>query len=159
MKKWYDCYNGMYENENVINGFCGKNSFLSNFFPCPIERNGKIYKSLESAYQASKYDSLPYIQNLFINASAYEAKKLSKENIYNYAEFDSRKVIIMKELLRKKFFETNLSPLLKNTGKKTLIEYNWWNDTFWGVTNKGGHNFLGVCLMEVRTELNKKNNV
>ena len=35
------------------------------------------------------------------------------------------------------------------------IEGNTWNDTFWGVCNGQGQNWLGKILMLVRSELNK----
>ena len=37
-----------------IDDFRGKYFFLSNFYPCPVEYEGKTYQSSEAAFQAAK---------------------------------------------------------------------------------------------------------
>ncbi len=45
--------------------------------------------------------------------------------------------------------------MLVMTGVEELVEINTWNDTFWGVCNSEGSNFLGEILMKVRREINE----
>jgi predicted NAD-dependent protein-ADP-ribosyltransferase YbiA (DUF1768 family) len=42
---------------------------------------------------------------------------------------------------------------LDATGDRKLVEGNYWHDTFWGVCNGVGENYLGEILMHVRQEL------
>ncbi len=39
---------------SVVKGFQGRYRFLSNFYPYPVEFEGRKYLSSEAAYQASK---------------------------------------------------------------------------------------------------------
>lgn len=64
---------------------------------------------------------------------------------------------IMRELTRKKFSHPSFAKKLLDTGDIVIEETNYWHDTFWGVCNGIGENWLGKILMEVREEL--KNNV
>jgi predicted NAD-dependent protein-ADP-ribosyltransferase YbiA (DUF1768 family) len=56
----------------------------------------------------------------------------------------------MFNILRIKFTDTDLKNQLINTGTKELIEGNWWNDTFWGISKGIGENWLGKTLMAIR---------
>jgi predicted NAD-dependent protein-ADP-ribosyltransferase YbiA (DUF1768 family) len=40
-----------------------------------------------------------------------------------------------------------------DTGKRFLMEGNYWKDTYWGVCNGDGDNRLGEMLMRVRREI------
>lgn len=148
--RWDQCVVGMYEDGSTINGFCGRNSFLSNFYESPLTRNGLTFNNLESAYQAAKYDDQPNIARYFSGVSADYAKKLSKSLPYDYITFERRKKRVMKELLYLKFLNPILRQRLRMTTPKNLIEYNWWNDAYWGTTVSGGRNVLGIMLMELR---------
>ena len=61
----------------------------------------------------------------------------------------------MKAVLGLKFTDLELSEKLLATGDAELIEGNHWNDTFWGVCDGVGKNWLGILLMEIREELKK----
>jgi predicted NAD-dependent protein-ADP-ribosyltransferase YbiA (DUF1768 family) len=66
------------------------------------------------------------------------------------------KVKLMFVLVTEKFKQNpELKQKLLETGNQELIEGNTWNDTFWGVCNGQGQNWLGKILMLVRSELNK----
>ena len=61
---------------------------------------------------------------------------------------------VMYEIVRAKFRQNKLlKMLLLQTGTRTLVEGNWWNDTYWGVCKGKGENKLGQILMRVREEL------
>ena len=66
------------------------------------------------------------------------------------------KVKLMFDLVTEKFKQNpELKQKLLETGNQELIEGNTWNDTFWGVCNGQGQNWLGKILMLVRSEINK----
>lgn len=56
----------------------------------------------------------------------------------------------MRELLKQKFAKEPFRTWLLNTGNEQLVEGNTWGDTFWGVCNGKGKNYLGALLMEIR---------
>ena len=59
----------------------------------------------------------------------------------------------MKSLIREKFENPFLRPLLLATGEKKLTLGNKWNDTFWGVCRGNGKNWLGIILTEIREKI------
>lgn len=130
----------------IIDRFRGEYAFLSNFNTC-FEHG----KSVEHFYQASKaINSKDYLK--IINAdSPVDAKRLSK-TIQIRPDWDSIKLTVMEELLRRKFIISKFSTLLLATGNAMLIEGNSHGDTFWGICDNIGHNHLGRLLMKTRDE-------
>lgn len=137
---------------NVISGFTGEYRWLSNFYSAQILYRGCIYPTVEHAYQAAKcvYENDRF--SIQIAKTPGEAKRLGKK-IDCRANWNKKKLGVMRELLYRKFSEKNLRGMLLRTGKKRLIEENSWKDTFWGKCNGEGENHLGKLLMEVREEL------
>lgn len=153
--RWSRCTQDMRNTKTNIRGFCASNAFLSNFYLHPVIRAGVEYTSTESAYQAAKYDDQPDIQKLFIGVSPDESKKLVSIYPNDAAAFSKRRVAVMRELLVTKFTDPDLRSRLLATGTKLLEEYNWWGDTYWGITKTGGSNQLGLLLMELRQQINE----
>jgi len=58
----------------------------------------------------------------------------------------------MEFVLQQKFSHPELLAMLLATGDMELIEYNDWDDTYWGVCNGVGENNLGKLLMRIREE-------
>ena len=135
--------------KKMINKFTDKYQFLSNFYPCKIEYQGKLYHSVEAAYQAQK---CPEEADRFVNISAKEAKKLGKK-VKLRQNWNKIKVGVMYDLLKLKFTDPDLKQQLLETKNKELVEDNWWHDTYWGVCNGVGQNILGKLLMRIRDEL------
>ena len=146
---------------NGIYGFFGDYRFLSNFWYVEVEMDGEYYPSTEHAYQAAKsldHDirrqfrfKLKYKDGEPIESTPTcgEAKRLSKK-IKLREDWEDVKVDVMRDLLYKKFANSELQNKLLATGDDYLEETNHWNDTFWGVCNDKGLNTLGNLLMEVR---------
>lgn len=65
-------------------------------------------------------------------------------------DWDEVRVDIMIELLLQKFRQTDLKARLLETGDKILVEGNDWQDTYWGICQNRGKNFLGRSLMKIR---------
>ena len=134
-----------------IREFRDENRFLSNFWPCDVLFEGKVYPSSENAYQAAKCANIED-RAKFIGISAAEAKKLGKD-IAIRADWDSVKDDIMKAIVLDKFSRNEeLRDKLIATGDTRLVEGNSWDDTYWGVdlASGKGDNRLGRILMETR---------
>jgi len=134
---------------NVIDSFSGTHNFLSNFYSASVEYEGVIYGTVEAAYQAAK--SLdPTIRQLFTKYGPAEAKRKGRK-VPLRPDWETVKIEIMRQLLRDKFRpgRTYHDQLLM-TQPHALVEGNYWGDTFWGVCNGVGENWLGRLLMEIR---------
>ena len=135
----------------MINEFSGKYRFLSNFWSCYVSYAGEYYPSVENAYQAAKMANSED-RKRFLDIKASEAKKLGRV-LPQRDDWEDERLDIMYQLVRQKFQDEMLSPLLIDTEDEELQEGNWWGDTFWGTVNGKGENHLGKILMKVRTEL------
>lgn len=143
---------------NAITEFRGKYRWLSNFWPCRVVLDGVEYPSVENAYQAAKFH--PSSREPFRTCTAKEAKarghKASIEHqtqvgVLPQEDYDRARVGTMTLLLRQKFAPgTELGLALRHTGDAEIIEGNTWGDTFWGVCDGVGQNWLGKLLMEQR---------
>ena len=140
--------------EDAITHFRKPYSFLSNFYNYKfnITYKGFTYNSVEAAYQAQKDPSQAEkfskcIRSEFAKAMGQRLKNVRKD-------WDDVKYDVMKELVYLKFSQNErLKKLLLETGDRQLVELNTWGDTYWGVCNGVGFNYLGEILMDVRDKL------
>ena len=131
--------------------FKGEYRWLSNFYPSIVFLDGDEFPSIENAYQAAK--TVKSSRDKFKLCSPGESKRLGRR-VSLGSKWDEVKVSVMKALIEQKFAPgTELAEKLLATGKRTLVEGNYWNDTFWGVCNGVGQNTLGKLLMSQRTYL------
>jgi ribA/ribD-fused uncharacterized protein len=135
-----------------IDSFKGAWEFLSNFWPCRITHDGIEYPTTEHAYQALKTTNKDIRRAIAQAASPYLAKKAGKA-VQLREDWEQVKVPVMRFLLRLKFYHAPYTKALLATGDDQLIEGNYWKDTFWGVCDGVGENWLGRLLMEIREEL------
>lgn len=142
--------------DEIIAGFFGVFSFLSNFY---ILENGiyleeLYYPSVEHAYQAAKWPTNQRAQ--FLDVTSAKAKHLGKlAPQFKQKKWDKDKVSIMSALCRQKF-EANpkLKKMLLMTEDCLLEERNDWGDEFWGTNVDGvGENQLGKILTNIRHDL------
>ena len=138
---------------NPIDHFTDDYFFLSNFYMHPVTYEGVTYPSSEHAYQAAK--SLDRDQRLEVSKikRAGDAKKAGQRLTLRPGWDKGVKLEVMRDILRIKFSDYSLRNRLLETGDRELIESNTWNDTFWGVCNGHGRNWLGKLLMELREEI------
>lgn len=136
----------------MISSFKKEYSFLSNFYKCHVSYNGVVYNCAETAFQAQKtLDKNERI--IFSDIEPGKAKKKGRK-IDLREDWEDAKLQIMKEIVKCKFEQNPvLLKRLLETGDEELVEWNNWNDTFWGVCRGRGENHLGIILMEVRKEL------
>ena len=142
----------------TIDSFSGKYRFLSNFYPSPFPYNVEHdAKTVEHAYQAAK-TNLINEQDAILNCpSAARAKKLGQMVTLRDDWSDETKILVMRDLVWDKFlYNVELADKLLATEDAILIEGNTWGDVFWGVCDGNGENWLGKILMDVRTELRRR---
>jgi ribA/ribD-fused uncharacterized protein len=142
----------MKKNTTAIDSFTGDYDFLSNFHPCQVTLDDVEYPSVEHAYQAAKtLDTKarkPFHKRPL--PSAAESKKMGRK-LSIREDWESVKLQVMEDLLVQKFASGDLKEKLLETGTRTLVEGNYWGDSFWGVDKKkGGQNHLGKLLMKIR---------
>ena len=144
----------VHDSENV-KGFFGEYRWLSNFYPCKTEFDGRLYKCSEAAYMAAKLEH-PEDRVRFEQYDGRTAK-LEGRKVKLRPKWEYIKLGVMSQVLRSKFeLNDNLLKKLLETGDKYLEETNWWKDTFWGVDYKlGGKNMLGQLLMDIRHYLRR----
>lgn len=136
----------------AITQFTGEYRWLSNFWFCPVVYDGVTYNSVEHAYQAAK--TLDTKQRVHIqHLDRPGAAKKQGRMLTLRADWGQIKLDVMHNLLQQKFLQPALREKLLQTGDVQLIEGNSWGDTFWGVWRGGGENHLGRLLVQVRSEL------
>ena len=135
-----------------IDTFRGEYSFLSNFAPCKVTYKGKVFPTVEHAFQAAKCLDENEMNIFLYIGEPKEAKKWGR-TVKLRPDWDSVKVGIMEDLVRQKFQNEKYRDLLKGTGDSIITEGNTWGDTFWGVCKGSGQNNLGKIIMKIREEL------
>lgn len=133
-----------------IKEFKGEYRWLSNFHTSPVEFEGKLYPSVEHAYQAAKSLDEKVRENIAGLPMARDAKKIGG-TLQLRSDWNDIKYGIMFQCVNSKFtLNKELAQKLIDTTSVNLIEGNWWKDTYWGVCNGVGQNNLGKILMEIR---------
>ena len=138
----------------MIIEFKGEYRWLSNFVEVEVEWEGRIYKSVEHAYQSAKSLDKEWKRFCRSDVSSGKVKRASKD-IEIRDDWEVIKKSVMKNLLIKKFSDERFRSKLLATGNTYIIEGNTWGDTFWGVDMKSGEgeNILGLMIMEIRSSL------
>lgn len=139
--------------QRVIDSFWDEHRFLSNFYVAEFKFMGFMLPTVEHGYQAFKTDDYERQMEILDAETPGQAKRLG-QRVNLRPDWDIVKVGIMTSLVRVKFFTNEeLATKLLATRPLKLIEGNTWGDTFWGVCNGRGENYLGRILMKVRREL------
>jgi len=140
-------------------------AFLSNFYAASIEWEGKIWPTVEHAFQASKTVQTANKEAIRKALFPGVAKKMGKRLILR-GDWEEVKLNIMRDLVRLKFTQhLDLRDKLLATEDLKLIEGNYWHDNFWGncycdnCSNIVGENMLGSILMELRETLKKEKEI
>lgn len=153
--KWDEKFEGVVHDAKKIAGFVGEYRWLSNFFLCRVEWEGRVYGSAEAAYQSGKYPAAE--RDVFTTLDPDAAKELSLTKPYDTAAWEARRERTMREVVWAKFSRNpELAKKLLATGDRYLEETNWWGDTIWGVYQGSGQNLLGKILMDARARLAKE---
>lgn len=138
----------------MIDKFSNQYAFLSNFYFIGrlVHYEDDPYSTVEHAFQAAKTEDLNTRLRIRRLRAPSEAKRLGR-CITLRADWDTIKREVMLGLLREKFAEPPLREMLRATQPHELVEGNTWGDTYWGVCEGVGKNWLGKLLMQVREEI------
>jgi ribA/ribD-fused uncharacterized protein len=148
----------------AITRFENQNGWLSNFEAAVVIFDQVLYKTVEHAYQASKFlDPEP---RELIRSQRYpgQAKKKARELTnagHLRPDWEEVNMDIMWDLQNQKYTHPHLRRKLLATGTVQLVEGNYWHDQFWGnctcnrrpICAPKGENRLGVMVMTVRANL------
>ncbi len=153
----------LFEGVNDYIGFYTREFYcFDNFSAFMVELDGKVYSTVEHAYQAAKFvDSVPEIADKIFQArSPGEAKSIADNNKENIvANWHEIKVDVMERILRAKL---NQHPFVKKKLLETkdyLICEDSPVDSFWGIgPDRKGENVMGKLWMKLRTELQQNDN-
>lgn len=149
-----------------ICNFKGRFFFLSNFHLCQVYFEGKVYPSVEHAFQAAKSFDKKYREKILSKKYPGQAKNAG-QSVRLRSDWELVKDKIMLQLVTRKFQIPQLRKLLLLTEDAELIEGNYWHDNYWGdcfCQNKSGRspdclkpgkNQLGKILMKVRKDIKK----
>jgi len=145
----------------MIDQFRGEYRWLSNFWLVDVVLDGRLYPSVEHAYQASK-TLIPEerSQAAFTALSAPGMAKRAGHKVTMRPDWDQVKDSIMLDLVRQKFQKPELRAKLVATGHEAIVEGNTWHDNYWGICycrrcGSVGSNRMGQILMKVREEAQK----
>lgn len=143
--------------KKMIKSFCCQYRWLSNFWYCEVEIDGKKYRTVEHGFQAMKTLDLEERKQIRLCSTPALAKRLGRQVVLR-EDWEEIKVEVMLGLLRQKFSRKVFRDRLLSTGKQGIIEGNLWHDCEWGVCfcqqcGGRGKNMLGKLLMKVRGEL------
>lgn len=139
----------------IIGHFVFRRRWLSNFYHCHVEYKGRVYQSVEHAYQAQKAAQKLDHDWIAKAVGAAEAKRRGK-TVKLRPGFDEFKQRLMLKLLWSKFHHNpRLRTKLLQTGRHELVHGNTHHDEFWGVnrTTGEGKNRLGFLLMLLRDQI------
>ena len=130
---------------------------FTNFFPSPIELDGREWPTTEHYFQAQKFvgtSLVEVIRQKKWTRDVFEFTHKTDLTCQRRKDWDKVKIHIMKKALMAKFTQhDNLRQLLMDTEGRKLVERSPY-DTFWGDGgDDSGKNQLGKLLMEVREEL------
>lgn len=140
----------------MITSFTGEYAFLSNFYPCQVVWDGKIYPSVEHAYQAAKTLDPQEREIIRLAPTPGKARRLGRR-VTMRPDWEPIKRSVMFLLVLRKFQDPALGARLLATGDRVLVEGNDWGDTYWGQCPLGvGENHLGRILMLVRLVLRSR---
>ena len=125
---------------------------LSNYFPSPIEMDGKTYPTVEHWYQACKATSEEDHELVRRAPTAAQAKRIGNR-IDVRPDWDGVKLEIMRVGLCSKFQQNpDLARRLLSTGQRPLHEASP-SDRFWGWADGDGEDHFGRLLTEIRINL------
>jgi ribA/ribD-fused uncharacterized protein len=136
----------------TIGSFRGEYQFLSNFYGTFIQMDHRWWPSVEHAYQGAKTLDFRDQEEIRAALTPGKAKRLGQD-VFLRPDWEQDKLEVMYKLLWRKFVDPTLRGWLLATGDAWLEEGNSWGDTYWGVCNGQGSNWLGILLMLVRGEI------
>jgi ribA/ribD-fused uncharacterized protein len=135
-------------------------NWFSNMHVCqlPIYHKGLAFNSVEAAYQAAKYTDPLKIKAIQDAPFPQRTKTMTRNWQIETPNWESHRLGVMWSLCCQKWSQPkHKEQLLAHKGEQ--CEFANWNDAFWAVvistdgTVKGGQNFLGRIVTEIRERI------
>jgi len=143
----------------VIQLFGDEYDFLSNFYKIAVPFEGMLWPTSEHSFQGVKTLDEGQRRLICHAATPGKAKRLGR-TVELREDWENIKFNMMLRILMSKFrFGTDISNKLLATGDAVLVEGNNWHDNIWGhcfcekCRTEVGMNGLGKLLMVVRNQL------
>lgn len=133
--------------------FSGNLDFLSNMYMCDIALpSGRVYTCAESYYLSFKTTNLEIRKKIHDERmNGYEVKALFKNKPFLIRpNWNDIRLQIMINVLIRKFENKTLRFKLQNIDDSLLVEHNTWGDTYYGICNGKGENYLGRALKYIK---------
>lgn len=131
--------------------FRGDYYFLSSMFPCSVRYFDLTFKCSESLFQAFQCTNMEDILAIS-KMNGFDAKKYSK-TMSKRSDWKEIRLKVMTFVVDLKFHQNII--LLQKLARITepIVEENTWGDTFWGVCNGIGYNYLGRILEKLKHKI------
>ena len=149
------------KSDGVVTDFRREYGFLSNLYECQIKFNGKIFDSVEHAYQATKANN-PEDSEWVRSSRTPKIAKLRGNDVPLRSDWDEIKLNVMFKCVKAKFAQNSkLLFRLLQTGDLYLIAENYNHDQLYGSCRCEDHckvpgeNHLGYMLMELRKRVSE----
>lgn len=134
----------------MVTEFKGDNFFLHTAKLCNFQYDGFYWESIDVAFDYARViDKSNAYRFLGLNSCQ---SKLLANSLPNVENWDSIKLDVMYELNKCKFLQNrDLMDRLCSTDYY-LANNNSYGDSYWGIHNGVGKNYLGLILMLIRKE-------
>lgn len=147
----------MAQDNSRIAFYIGEYDIFDNLSAFAIVWKGKLWPTLEHAYQAAKFEDESIITQIQNATSAHGSKEISHKFLKEgngRKDWQDNKVAVMRELIRLKADQhPHVMEKLLETKGQALVEDSP-TDSFWGRgPNHDGENWAGKLWMEYRDEL------
>ncbi len=121
----------------------------------PLIYRGLEFHTVENIYQAMKTEKSDIEEKRKISLMSPFKSKSYGRRLMVRSDWDQIKIQVMEYALSHKFApNTSWGEKLKRYNKE-IVEWNNWNDTFWGIDLTGnGKNQLGLILTKLHNSLN-----
>lgn len=149
-------------NEDILYFYSkiGEYGEFSNFYRSDFFLDGKMWRTVEHYYQASKFPCDESMTERIRNAKSPKvARQLGRSPSSSFNEsWDEIKLDVMAKALKAKFTSSDkLKKKLISTASKRLVEASPY-DYYWGCGADGkGENMLGRLLMQLREDFLNEN--
>jgi ribA/ribD-fused uncharacterized protein len=130
---------------------------FSNFYPAPVQIDGRRWPTTEHYFQAQKFAGTPREEAIRKTRSPMIAARMGRSRQHPLRrDWESVKDALMRRAVLAKFTQhADLRAQLLATGDARIVEHTA-RDAYWGDGGDGsGRNRLGEILMSVRDELRR----
>lgn len=129
---------------------------LDNFSAYAVEWRGRVWPTVEHAYQAAKFDDEHMIERIYSARSAHDAKKIANDPEYRSLirpDWQAIKRDVMEEILRAKFAQHEYVRKKLGETRGWLLVEDSHRDGYWGRgADWTGENWVGRIWMKIRDE-------